>query len=183
MTRKRRRPRPPEKKALPVAQWGVIAGVVVLVGAILILKAHRSGVGPATPLASQPMSVAIEVTPAEGEYGTPPLSPTPTLLPEAQLNQLLAAGEPAFVFFHSNNCVQCVRMIEIVEQVYPDFSDEVALVDVNVYDENNRNLLYRAGIRAIPTLIFIDHAGQAQGYVGVMDAAALREQLQALAGE
>jgi thiol:disulfide interchange protein len=181
MTRKRRRPRPPEKKALPVAQWGVIAGVVVLVGAILILKAHRSGAGPATPPASHPTSVAMEVTPAEVESGTPP--PSPTLLPEAQLDQLLADGQPVFVFFHSNNCYQCLRMIEVVEQVYPDFAGEVPLVDVNVYDENNRNLLYRAGIRAIPTLIFIDRAGQAQGYVGVMDADALREQLQALAGE
>jgi len=109
--------------------------------------------------------------------------PTPALLPEAQLDQLLAAGEPAFVFFHSNNCVQCIRMIEIVEQVYPEFSESAPLVDVNVYDERNGNLLQRAGLRYIPTLIFIDRAGQAQGHVGVMEPEALREQLLKLAGE
>ena len=28
-------------------------------------------------------------------------------------------------------------MIETVEQVYPEFADSIALVDVNVYDERN----------------------------------------------
>jgi len=87
------------------------------------------------------------------------------------------------VFFHSNNCMQCIRMIEIVEQVYPDFSESVPLVDVNVYDERNGDLLQRAGIRFIPTLVFVDRTGQRQEHVGVMEPDALREQLQQLAGE
>jgi thiol:disulfide interchange protein len=154
-----------------VVQVIAIVGVLALIAGVLILKARKPDANPADPTAG------VMLPTAEVAVLT---QPTPTPLPEARLEQLLAAGEPAFVFFHSNNCVQCIRMIKIVEQVYPDFSESVPLVDVNVYDANNENLLYRAGIRAIPTLIFIDRAGQAQGYVGVMEPEALREQLQAL---
>ena len=111
-------------------------------------------------------------------------SPTPSsLTPEAQLDQLLAEGQPIFAFFHSNTCKQCVDMSAIVQQVYPEFANKVALVDVNVYDRQNQNLLRRAGIRVIPTLIFIGRSGQGRGYTGVMQPNALREQLQALGGE
>jgi len=104
-------------------------------------------------------------------------------LPEAQLDQLLAAGKPTLAFFHSNTCKKCIRMSEIVEEVYPDFADTVSLVDVNAYEGRNASLLQRVGIRAIPTLIFIDRTGQGRGYMGVMEPDALREQLQALVGE
>ena len=72
-------------------------------------------------------------------------------------------------------------MTEIVEQVYPDFAEQVALVDVNVYDDANQSLLQRAGIRVIPTLIFIDRTGAGQGYTGVMPAEELQEALTTLA--
>jgi thiol:disulfide interchange protein len=178
--RQHQRAKTKEKQA-PVVQWVVMAAVIVLVGVVVVLKAQQSDARPTAAL-SEPVEQVAVSSPAV-ETSAPPPSPTPALLPEAQLDQLLADGQPVFVFFHSNNCYQCLQMIEVVEQVYPAFAGEVPLVDVNVYDENNRNLLYRAGIRAIPTLIFIDRTGQAQGYVGVMDADALREQLQALAGE
>ncbi len=74
-------------------------------------------------------------------------------------------------------------MTEIVEQVYPNFADRVALVDVNVYDQRNQSLLGRAGIQVIPTLIFIDRDQQGQGYTGVTPAEALQEQLEVLAQE
>lgn len=196
MARKRRRQKLPEKKKMPAVQWGAIVGAAALIGAVILLKTFRSGAGLAasqdevkpTPLAVE-TTVPLQSTPAIIETAALPAQPTPSvvetaaLLPEAQLDRLLAAGEPAFVFFHSNNCYQCIRMIEIVEQVYPDFFESVPLVDVNVYDERNRNLLQRAGLRYIPTLVFVDRAGQGETYVGVMEADALREQLQRLAGE
>ena len=190
MTRRRRRQRPPGPKKTPAIQWGAIVGAAALIGAVILLKAYRSGPGLAasrddvesTPPAVE-TAVPLQSAPAITETTAPPAQPTPTLLPEAQLDQLLAAGEPAFVFFHSNNCYQCIHMIEIVEQVHPDFAGSVPLVDVNVYDERNGSLLQRAGLRYIPTLVFVDRAGQSKTHVGVLEAEALREQLQALAGE
>lgn len=164
----RKQKSPPDRK--PLVQWGLIVGAVVLVGAVLILKTVSSDAGPA---------------PGEDEVGPVVLAthPASMLSPEEQLDRLLAAGEPVFVFFHSNTCVQCVQMTEIVAEVHPSFANRVALVDVNVYDEQNANLLRRAGVQAIPTLIFVDRAGQAQGYVGVMEPDDLRQQLEMLSRE
>ena len=77
----------------------------------------------------------------------------PTELPEVQLMRALSAGTPTLAFFHSLTCDSCKEMTAIVAEVYPDYADAVALVDVDVYDERNAALLSSAGIRAIPTVI------------------------------
>jgi thiol:disulfide interchange protein len=104
-------------------------------------------------------------------------------LPQAQLEGALRAGKPALAFFHSNNCEQCIIMVETVEQVFPEFTNTVALVDINVYDPNNEPLLQKVGLQYIPTLIFYDQHGQGQTFVGVMEADVLRQRLNSLAGE
>ena len=103
-------------------------------------------------------------------------------LPQAQLDAALKAGRPVLAFFHSNNCQQCIIMIETVGQVFPEFSASVALVDIDVYASNNQPLLRKVGLQYIPTLIFYDRDGQEQTVVGVIAADALRERLAALAG-
>jgi len=100
---------------------------------------------------------------------------------EALLDQYLEEGKPTFVFFHSNNCRSCIDMIAIVDQVYPEFEDKIALVDVNVYDSANQNLLRRAKIYSIPTQVFIDRTGQGKVAMGVMTPEEFRAQLLTLA--
>ena len=102
-------------------------------------------------------------------------------LPVTQLQNALAEHRPTLAFFHSNNCQQCITMIGIVEQVYPEYSDVIRLVDVNVYDERNAPLLQQVGLQYIPTLVFYDRAGKSQVSVGVMEAELLRQTLAALA--
>jgi len=103
-------------------------------------------------------------------------------LPEVQLERALSAGKPALAFFHSNNCEQCLTMIKTVEQVYPEFSSSVYLIDVNVYDPNNEPLLQKVKLKYIPMLVFYGQSGQSQTYVGVMEANALRQLLMLLGG-
>jgi thiol:disulfide interchange protein len=74
-------------------------------------------------------------------------------------------------------------MIDIVDQVYPEYAQSVRLVDVNVYDPNNKALLRRVGLQYIPMLLFLDHNGNGKSVVGVMEADLLRQQLNTLAGE
>jgi len=180
---------------LPLRQMGVIAAVLILIGAVLMLKSRQSPAASAEPVAAGPTlraevespsdpgdSVPLATVTVEATRERTP-SPAPDVLPEQQLDRLLQAGEPVFLFFHSNSCAQCVRMTGIVEEVYPELSDSVALVDVNVYDERNRGLLQRGNIRAIPTLIFVDAEGEVSGHVGVMEPDALRQQLRKLGGE
>ena len=102
-------------------------------------------------------------------------------LPADQLQNALAEHLPTLAFFHSNNCRQCILMIETVSQVYPEFAASVVLVDVYVYDEKNAALLKKVGLQFIPTLIFFDRTGKEQVSVGVMEAEQLRQRLAALA--
>lgn len=104
------------------------------------------------------------------------------VLPQEQLEQILQAGQPVLAFFHSNTCQQCIEMIGIVGDVYPEFAGLVALVDVNVYDERNTALLQQVGLQYIPTLIFYDQTGEADVFVGVMPAEQLRQRLATLEG-
>jgi thiol:disulfide interchange protein len=145
--------RQPQPSRLP--QILILGGVILLSVMILALKQNQ------TPTDASASSNAA--------------------LPEAQLDRALEAGLPTLAFFHSNNCQQCIEMISIVEQVYPEFQDTVTLVDIDVYDERNTALLNRVGLQYIPTLIFYDHNGEEQVSVGVMEAEVLRWTLSALA--
>ena len=139
-------------------QIAILSVVVIAIGAILIAKAQ-----PAAPTSASSATPVVES-------------------PEVILDRALAAKQPTLAFFHSLTCDSCIEMTAIVQQVYPEFEGAITLVDVNVYEERNQSLLQRAKIRAIPTVVFIDSAGQGQMFMGVMEATQLRQNLQALAG-
>jgi thiol-disulfide isomerase/thioredoxin len=193
----KRKRRKPEPRSAAGPQLAIVAGVLLLIAAVFVLKETRSdGNDPgsqdqvaviptaddtgALPQPASTLAAAAAPAPAGAQAS---LSSTLPSLPEAQLDQHLASGRPILAFFHSDTCVQCVQMTKIVEQVYPDFSDRIALVDVNVYDQRNQNLLRRARIQVIPTIILIGRDQQGKGYSGVMPADTLRAELQALALE
>lgn len=138
-----------------LAQLIIVSGVLLLAAVILALKGR--------PETTAPVSSAG--------------------LPEAQIDQAISSGEPTLAFFHSNKCEQCLIMIDIVERVFPEYAGSVKLVDVDVYDPNNKPLLRRIGLQYIPTLVFIDRRGQGKSFVGVMEADILRQNLSLLAGE
>ena len=145
-----------KKKASYIPQILALGGLGLLVLAVILLK-------------SQP----AEETRVQA----------PDLLPQAQLEAVLQAGQPALAFFHSNTCQQCIEMIGIVGEVYPEFASSVALVDVNVYDERNTALLQQVRLQFIPTLIFYDRDGTTEVVVGVIQAGELRQKLTLLAGD
>lgn len=209
MTKKRRRkpqaarkapqtqaPQPTQKsQQTHWPQLAILGAVALLVVVILIVKNHpadlSAGTGsvatatlpPAPVQATAPLPEATGQVQATAELESVAAAPAlPDESPEAQLERLLAAKQPTLAFFHSNNCVQCIKMMEVVQQVYPEFEDSVALVDVNVYDKANASLLQRARIRAIPTQIFFDRTGQGLVVMGAMTPDQFRERMQALAG-
>jgi thiol-disulfide isomerase/thioredoxin len=100
---------------------------------------------------------------------------------ETQLDWYLENEQPVFVFFHSTTCKTCTDMMVIVDQVYPEFKDQVGLVDVDVYASWNEDLLRRARITNIPTQVFINGKGEGKTMIGGMQPDELRAQLQALA--
>ncbi len=138
----------------------ILAGIIIVIVVMLVLKNQQ---------VEQAVAASEQVAASRNEPA------------EVQLDQLLEASQPTFVFFHSNNCQSCIDMITIVNQVYPEFEKTVALVDVDVYDPVNKNLLQRAQIRSIPTQVFINAAGKGSGIIGVMTSDSLRQQLEMLA--
>lgn len=150
-------PKKHRRKNQNTAKSLLVLGVIILAGAIVLLKLQASATAQMPPVAGQ--------------------------LPEAQLSSALAAGRPVLGFFHSNNCASCIEMIGIVNQVYPAFSREIILVDVNVYDPLNENLLRQEQIRVIPTMIFFEQSGEKQTVMGVMQPEQLRAQLSAMIGD
>lgn len=126
------------------------------------------------------MLITVKAQPAAPSS---PLTPTAASeSPEVTFDRALAANQPTLAFFHSLTCDSCVEMTAIVKQVYPEFEGEIALVDVDVYDERNEGLLGRARITGIPTVVLIDRTGAGTWLVGVTEAEQLRAHLLALAG-
>jgi len=178
MSKTRSQVRQPQKAKEPRnrrwAQLAIVAGVVLLAAAILVLKNRADDQRPLALAESQAVA---------GEEGQAAVTAAPAELPQAQLERLLAAGQPTLAFFHSNNCVQCIKMMEVVADVHPEFEGLVALVDVDVYDPQNRVLLLQAGIHSIPTQIFYNAAGEGKLTVGAMPTQVFRTYMRAAAGE
>jgi len=115
----------------------------------------------------------------------PPAQETPrssSALPAAQLDRALKAGKPVLAFFHSNSCEQCIIMIDTIKQVFPEYSSTVALIDVNVYDDQNEALLRRVRLQYIPMLVFYDRSGNSTPHIGVLEPEKLRARLAELSG-
>ena len=86
------------------------------------------------------------------------------------------------VFFYSDDCRSCIEMKHTIEEVYPEYEESVALVEVNVYDPDSRELVERTGVHTAPVELFIQATGSETLVLDVMSAEALRGQLQSLSG-
>lgn len=100
---------------------------------------------------------------------------------ESQLDEALAAKRSTFVFLHSLDCIPCKEMMGVVAEVYPEFQDSVVLIDVDIYNQNNQNILRRERLQSIPTLVFYDAQGTRQVFIGVMPPEQFRDVMTQLA--
>ncbi|PDW04649.1 thioredoxin family protein [Candidatus Viridilinea mediisalina] len=103
------------------------------------------------------------------------------LAPTVQFAQAQAAGQPMLLFFHSDTCSSCTYMKATIGQVWPAYRQQIELVSINVYDQQNSDLLRTEGIRVVPTLVFIDQTGTRQVEVGTMRPEMLDQRLAGLA--
>jgi thiol:disulfide interchange protein len=100
---------------------------------------------------------------------------------EAEWQQALAEKRPTFVFLHSTDCIPCKAMMDVVDEVYPEFEGRVTLIDVDVYDQRNTNLMRAERLQSIPTLVFYDAQGNRNVYIGAMQADQFRQTMSELA--
>ena len=156
-------PSPPAgKKNNSLVTILALAGLGIVIAGILLLEGQQ-----------EPAATAISAPAAASLVFVGP--------PAEQFQQSLAASHPTLVFMHSNNCIPCQAMMEVVDEVFPEFASQVVLVDVDVYDRNNYPLMQQLGLRVIPTTVFFDRQGEGQQFMGVMEPDDLRDTLRQLA--
>jgi thiol-disulfide isomerase/thioredoxin len=99
-----------------------------------------------------------------------------------QLEEYRAAGQPVLVFFHSPDCSSCNQVQQSIDEVYPEFKNTVALLDLDVTDKRERDLVERTGVQTTPTLLLVDDSGVEKLIVGEISPADLRAELNTLVG-
>ena len=100
-----------------------------------------------------------------------------------QIAAYRAGGQPLVVYFHSPDCSSCDQVQQALDQVYPEFKDSVALLDVDVTNRRERLFVEATGVQTTPTLLFIDSGGVEKLFVGEISPDALRAELSTLAGD
>jgi hypothetical protein len=127
--------------------------------------------------------VAVFVMALKRSSSPDSVAPKPSDLPEVQLERALADRKPTLAFYHSVTCDQCKQMMKAMDEAYPEFANQIVLVDVMVYEEYNAEMVEDAGILTIPALMAYDRKGQQRFYVGSLDAQFLREIMQMITEE
>ncbi len=174
--------RPEPKQAVAKPDWRLLvlalASIGVAIIGILVLKERdRPVVTLSAAQTSSPTaqgSLTPQGTPGAVDRSLAVNGPSRSTSPADQLNRALASSRPVLVFMHSTTCQSCIDMMKVVDQVYPEFAGEVALVDVDVNDDANGLLLQKLGLRYIPTIVVFNKEGQASQNIGGMKADAFR---------
>jgi thioredoxin 1 len=91
-------------------------------------------------------------------------------------NHLPVKGMVTMIDLGSDQCVPCKMMTPILSKLEKDYKDRAAIVVIDVY--KHRDQANRFRIRAIPTQIFFDAAGEEVArHVGFMSEKAIVDQL------
>ena len=74
-------------------------------------------------------------------------------------------GQPTLVWFHADWCHICQQVKPEVVNLGQEFEGKVKIVRLNVDDGASRAALQRYGVRATPTFVLLDAAGEVRGNV------------------
>jgi thiol-disulfide isomerase/thioredoxin len=74
-------------------------------------------------------------------------------------------GQPTLVWFHADWCHVCQQVKPEVVNLGQEFEGKVKFVRLNVDDGESQAAVRRYGVRATPTFILLDSAGQVRGNV------------------
>ena len=105
-------------------------------------------------------TAAVSVTDRETTFLGPPSDPATVSLAEA--GQL---GQPTLVWFHADWCHICQRIKPEVVNLGEQYDGQVKIVRLNVDHAESRDALRRYGVRATPTFVLFDEAGELRGNV------------------
>lgn len=96
-------------------------------------------------------------------------------------DEVLNADEPVLVDFWATWCGPCRQIAPIVEDLADEFAGRAKVGKVDVDD--NPQTAQEYGVRSIPTLLFFKDGEVQETLVGAGGKKALKEKLEALAGQ
>jgi thioredoxin 1 len=130
----------------------MVAGLVVVVLAVLVVKAARSPHAAARVEPAPPPATTVErAAPAAKE-------PASDVLTGADLAACLKNGKPTVVDFGEDWCEQCKKQAPVLEETATKYRGKANVVFVNTKTYSDIGRAYN--IAAIPTQIFFDTKGR-----------------------
>jgi len=166
------------KKAVRLARtvaWFALAAVSLV---MLVTLADCGCKEKAEPKGDAPVGVE---QPANQGPAAPTSGKSPSRL---AMEKALADGKPVFLNFHSNQCIPCMEMEKVIEEVEPEYAGRVEFVVVDVYDYKESSFCDYFKVRVIPTSFFIRPDGKVvEAYEGLIEADRMRTLLDKLMAE
>lgn len=99
----------------------------------------------------------------------------------AAYDAALDAGLPIYILFHSRTCQSCVEIDAVAKVVVPEYEGRVSFVDAITDEDSGMELASSFPFQFIPTSYYLLEDGTVYAtYTGVLDADAMREQLDSL---
>lgn len=77
---------------------------------------------------------------------------------DADVNNIIASGEPVVIDFWATWCGPCVRMSPVIDQLAEEYGDRVKIGKYNIEEESDLSTAYR--IMSIPTILFFKNGEQ-----------------------
>lgn len=72
------------------------------------------------------------------------------------------SNQPRIIKFTSLMCLDCKKLGQVIKEVYPKYSNKIALVEVQVQNEDNytKQQVEKYNVTLVPTLIFLNSKGK-----------------------
>jgi thiol-disulfide isomerase/thioredoxin len=155
--RRKNRQRPGKNKKvgsfLAISMGLVLVGLLVSGMSQLWNQGNHQQTAAAAP-------VADDTADPETRYLGQPTDPNGLAVAEAG-----QVGQPTLVWFHADWCHVCQQVKPEVVNLGQEFEGKVKFVRLNVDDRESQAAMRRYGVRATPTFVLLDSAGQVRGNV------------------
>ena len=74
---------------------------------------------------------------------------------------VIKPGEPALIQFYSDNCIACMAMQPVMDEVMGECDGKgIRIEQVNVRDPDVQRMAQRLGVYGVPTFIFFNSKGR-----------------------
>lgn len=103
--------------------------------------------------------------------------------PHASMAVKFSGPKPQIIKFTSLMCLDCKKLNTVLKEVYPKYSNKIALTEVQVQDDSasTKKMIQKYNVTLVPTLITINSKGQTvQKVEGFIEKPQLEKMMQNL---